>query len=116
LAEPVVVPEMRHVTLLHLFSIVTNNPKIFSPSNFIVILHPIVMEHPQAVIDYCESRFRAMMNEIEGADDEKANWVLRGINFELVSSKSRIVYQMLMELIGLISALHWSCSCNWDVD
>jgi hypothetical protein len=30
-----------------------------------------------------------MMNEIEGADDEKANWVLRGINFELVSSKFR---------------------------
>jgi hypothetical protein len=73
------------------FSIVTTNLKNFPHSNLIVILHSVVMEHPQEVVFYCESRSWAMMNAIEHADDEKANWVLSGINFELVSSKSRIV-------------------------
>jgi hypothetical protein len=47
-------------------------------------------EDPQDVVFYCESRFRAMLNALEHADEEKKDWILDGIRAEIVSTKFRI--------------------------
>jgi hypothetical protein len=41
-------------------------------------------EDPQEVVSYCESRFRAMLNAFQDADDEKQGWISTGLNAEMV--------------------------------